>query len=63
LERDLKVSSNPVCLELYKLSELKLISMVEAEESKIKKYTANTFHPLYSNLRPIILEYVGVDHY
>lgn len=35
--------------------------MVEAEESKIKKYIANTFHPLYSNLRSIILKYVGVD--
>ncbi len=40
---------------------MKLISMVEAEESKIKKYIANTFHPLYSNLRSIILKYVGVD--
>jgi hypothetical protein len=50
-----------VRLELNKLSEMKLISTVEAEESKIKKYIANTFHPLYSNLRSIILKYVGVD--
>ena len=61
LERDLNVSSNTVRLELNKLSEMKLISTVEAEESKIKKYIANTFHPLYSNLRSIILKYVGVD--
>jgi predicted AAA+ superfamily ATPase len=61
LERDLNVSSNTVRLELNKLSEMKLIRTVEAEDSKIKKYTANTFHPLYSNLRSIILKYVGVD--
>jgi len=62
LERDLNVSSNTVRLELNKLSEMKLINTVEAEDSKIKKYIANTFHPLYSNLRSIILKYVGVDH-
>jgi hypothetical protein len=61
LERDLNVSSNTVRLELNKLSEMKLISSLEAEESKIKKYIANTAHPLYSNLRSIILKYVGVD--
>jgi predicted AAA+ superfamily ATPase len=61
LQKDLNVSSNTVRLELNKLSEMKLISTVEAEESKIKKYAANTFHPLYSNLRSIILKYIGVD--
>jgi DNA-binding HxlR family transcriptional regulator len=61
LERDLQVSSNTVRLELNKLSEMKLISVVETDESKIKKYIANTVHPLYSNLRSIILKYVGVD--
>lgn len=61
LERDLNVSSNTVRLELNKLSEMKMISTLEAEESKIKKYIANTLHPLYSNLRSIILKYVGVD--
>jgi len=61
LERDLNVSSNTVRLELNKLSEMKLISTVEAQESKIKKYIANTFHPLYSDLRSILLKYVGVD--
>jgi len=62
LERDLNVSSNTVRLELNKLSEMKLINTMGAAESKIKKYIANTFHPLYSNLRSIILKYVGVDH-
>jgi DNA-binding HxlR family transcriptional regulator len=61
LERDLQVSSNTVRLELNKLSEMKLINVVETDESKIKKYIANTVHPLYSNLRSIILKYVGVD--
>jgi len=62
LERDLNVSSNTVRLELNKLSEMKLINTLGTKESKIKKYIANTFHPLYSNLRSIILKYVGVDH-
>ncbi|MEY4570840.1 MAG: hypothetical protein RLZ10_33 [Bacteroidota bacterium] len=61
LERDLQVSSNTVRQELNKLSDMKLINVVETEESKIKKYIANTVHPLYSNLRSIILKYVGVD--
>jgi len=61
LERELQVSSNTVRLELNKLSEMKLINVVEAEESKIKKYVANPLHPLYRNLRSIVLKYVGVD--
>ncbi len=61
LERDLQVSSNTVRLELNKLSEMRLINVVETEESKIKKYIANTVHPLYSNLRSIILKYAGID--
>jgi len=36
LERDLQVSSNTVRLELNKLYEMKLINVVETEESKIK---------------------------
>lgn len=61
LERELQVSSNTVRLELNKLAEMKLISTVVAEEGKIKKYEANTSHPLFINLRSIILKYVGVD--
>lgn len=61
LQKDLNVSSNTVRLELNKLSEMKLISAVESEEGKIKKYVANTFHPLYGNLRGLILKYIGVD--
>lgn len=61
LERELQVSSNTVRLELNKLAEMKLISTVVAEEGKIKKYEANALHPLFANLRSIILKYVGVD--
>jgi hypothetical protein len=61
LQKDLNVSSNTVRLELNKLSEMKLISAVESEEGKIKKYVANSFHPLYGNLRGLILKYIGVD--
>ncbi|NDA63426.1 MAG: ArsR family transcriptional regulator [Chitinophagia bacterium] len=61
LERELQVSSNTVRLELNKLSEMKLINVVDAEDTKIKKYIANNLHPLYSNLRSIVLKYVGVD--
>ena len=61
LERELNVSANTVRLELNKLSKMKLISSVEGDDTKVKNYVANTFHPLYSNLRSIILKYVGVD--
>jgi predicted AAA+ superfamily ATPase len=61
LQRELNVSSNTVRLELNKLSEMKLISVVESEEGKIKKYVANTFHPMYSSLRGLVLKYIGVD--
>lgn len=40
---------------------MKLISSLELPDSKIKKYRANSQHPLFENLRSIILKYVGVD--
>lgn len=61
LERELNVSANTVRLELNKLSDMKLISTLETPDTKVKNYVANTFHPLYTNLRSIILKYVGVD--
>ena len=62
LQKELNVSSNTVRLELNKLSAMKLIATLDNEEGKIKKYMANTLHPLYSNLRELILKYMGVDH-
>ena len=41
---------------------MKLISTSEQEEGKIKKYMANALHPLYKNLRGLILKYMGVEH-
>jgi hypothetical protein len=62
LERDLGVSSNTVRVELNKLSEMNLIEVNEAAVSaKVKHYTVNTHHPLFSSLRGIILKYVGLD--
>ena len=61
LQKELNVSSNTVRLELNKLSEMKLISAMDSDEGKIKKYTANVMHPLYTNLRGLILKYMGVD--
>jgi len=61
LQKDLNVSSNTVRLELNKLLEMKLITVAEGEEGKIKKYVANSYHPLYDNLRSIIFKFIGVD--
>jgi len=64
LQKELNVSSNTVRLELNKLMEMKLINVVEGKdgkEAKIKKYCANSFHPLYDNLRSIIFKFIGVD--
>jgi hypothetical protein len=62
LERDLGVSSNTVRLELNKLSEMQLIEIQEEDaNSKVKRYTVNTQHPLFTPLRNIILQYVGLD--
>jgi hypothetical protein len=61
LQKDLQVSSNTVRLELNKLSEMKIITGLKTEGGKIKKYGANTKHPLYKNLRSIVLKYIGVD--
>jgi hypothetical protein len=62
LERDLGVSSNTVRLELNKLSHMQLIQVSEDEtNAKVKNYSVNTQHPLFSSLRGIILKYVGLD--
>lgn len=62
LERELGVSSNTVRLELSKLSEMHLIEMQEeGTKAKVKYYAANTKHPLFSSLRNIILQHVGLD--
>lgn len=62
LEKDLKVSSNTVRLELNKLAVIKLIEEVKSEKVKIKKFRANLYHPLYEKLRSLIFNYLGIDH-
>lgn len=62
LERDLGVSSNTVRLELNKLSDMHLIELQSnGGNSRLKQYAVNTKHPLYNQLRRIILQYVGLD--
>jgi hypothetical protein len=62
LQKELNVSSNTVRIELNKLAEMKLIETVTDKTEKVKKYSANTLHPLYRNLREIVFKYIGVDH-
>lgn len=62
LERELDVSSNTVRLELAKLSEMHLIEADNNDaQTKVKHYSVNTDHPLYTSLRSIILQHVGLD--
>lgn len=62
LEKELGVSSNTVRLELNKLSDMHLIEMQEEDaKAKVKHYAVNTGHPLFSSLRNIILQHVGLD--
>ena len=61
LEKEFGVSSNTVRVELNKLSEVKLIEVVENLESNQKQYRANSHHPLFDNLRGFILKQFGLD--
>jgi hypothetical protein len=61
LSRELNVSSNTVRIELNKLKEASIISEVDTNNGSIKKYTADTSHPLFEELRSILLKYLGID--
>ncbi len=62
LQKELGVSSNTVRLELNKLSEMHLIEIDDSEtNAKVKHYSVNMNHPLFSSLRSIILQHVGLD--
>ena len=61
LEKEFGVSSNTVRSELNKLSEVKLIELVDNLETNQKQYRANVKHPLFDNLRGLILKQVGID--
>jgi hypothetical protein len=61
LEKEFGVSSNTVRYELNKLSYIKLIEIAESEEGNQKQYRANVNHPMYGNLRELIMKQVGLD--
>ena len=61
LEKEFGVSSNTVRSELNKLSEVKLIELVDNLKTNQKQYRANVKHPLFDNLRGLILKQVGID--
>ncbi len=62
LERDLGVSSNTVRLELNKLQEMRLIQVQEEDKnSKVKYYIVNQKHPMFQNLRGVIMQFAGLD--
>lgn len=62
LQRDLGVSSNTVRLELNKLQEMQLIQVIdEDKKSKVKHYIVNQAHPMFQNLRGVILQFAGLD--
>ena len=62
LERDLGVSSNTVRVELNKLQEMHLIHVQEdPAQSKVKNYVVNQEHPLFTGMRGIIMQFVGLD--
>ncbi len=62
LERDLGVSSNTVRVELNKLRDMRLIEVRDdPENTKVKNYVVNQAHPMFSMLRGIILQFVGLD--
>jgi DNA-binding transcriptional ArsR family regulator len=61
LEKEFGVSSNTVRHELNKLSDIKLIEIAESEEGNQKQYRANVKHPMFGNLRGLIMKQVGLD--
>ncbi|RXK48289.1 ArsR family transcriptional regulator [Aquirufa rosea] len=62
LERELGVSSNTVRLELNKLNDMHLIQVQsDPDNSKVKHYSVNIQHPMFSSLRSIIMQFVGLD--
>jgi hypothetical protein len=62
LQEELNISSNTLRMKLNKLSAMNLMSTLDNDEGKIKRYMAKALHPHYQNLSRIILKYIGVDH-
>ncbi len=59
LAKDFNESTNGIRLELNKLSEAKMITT--NLEGRNKVYQANTDHPLFQDIRNIVLKSTGID--
>lgn len=60
LESEFGESSNAIRLELNRLESAGMLSS-EVEGNK-KYFSANTKHPLYNEIRNILLKQIGLDH-
>jgi hypothetical protein len=59
LAKDFNESTNGIRVELNKLSEAKML--VSKQEGRNKVYQANTAHPLFQDIRSIVLKSTGID--
>jgi len=59
LSKDFGESTNGIRLELNKLSEAKML--VSEKDGRNKVYRANTAHPLFNDIRNIVLKSTGID--
>ena len=59
LAKDFNESTNGIRLELNKLSEAKML--ISNQEGRNKVYQVNTTHPLFQDIRNIVLKSTGID--
>ncbi len=59
LAKDFDESTNGIRLELNKLSDAKML--ISAKDGRNKVYHANTSHPLFQDIRNIVLKSTGID--
>ena len=59
LASDFGESTNGIRVELNKLSDAKIITSTQSGRNKI--YQANTGHPLFDDIRSIVLKSTGID--
>ena len=59
LAKDFNESTNGIRLELNKLSEAKML--ISNQEGRNKVYQANITHPLFQDIRNIVLKSTGID--
>jgi predicted nucleotidyltransferase len=59
LEDEFGESTNAIRIELNRLEEAKMLN--SEPDGKKKIFSVNTAHPLFRDLRSIVLKYVGID--